>query len=218
MKTNFKRFGAYIIDMLIVILISLVISNICSSNYQLDNYKKNFDNVIKLTEKLEQDKITEKEYKKEYRKLSYELDKNSTTTSFVLIACMIGYFGIFQYSQNGRTVGKRIFKLQVIKNGDGDLNIGNYLLRSLILYNIIFTLTRLILIYTLKQNAYMNYRDIISNVQTIVTIIMVGSIFFSKEGRGLHDLIAGTKVKDLKIIDEFQQGSKKVIEGEIIKK
>ena len=217
MKTIFKRFGAYIIDMLIVILISLFISNICSSDYQLDNYKKNFDKAIKLTEKLEKEKITEKEYKKEYRKLNYELDKSSTTTSFVVIACMIGYFGIFQYSQNGKTVGKRLFKLQVKKNDDGDLNIGNYLLRSFILYNIVFTLTRLALIYTLKQNDYMNYRDILSNVQTIVTIIIVVSIFFSKEGRGLHDLIAGTKVEDLKINNEFKKGTKKVVEGEIIK-
>lgn len=217
MKTIFKRFGAYIIDMLIVVLISLFISNICSSDYQLDNYKKNFDKAIKLTEKLEKEKITEKEYKKEYRKLNYELDKSSTTTSFVLIACMIGYFGIFQYSQNGKTVGKRLFKLQVKKNDDGDLNIGNYLLRSFILYNIVFTLTRLALIYTLKQNDYMNYRDILSNVQTIVTIIIVVSIFFSKEGRGLHDLIAGTKVEDLKINNEFKKGTKKVVEGEIIK-
>lgn len=216
MKTNFKRCGAYIIDMLIVILISLVVSNICSSGYQLDNYKKNFDKIIKLTEKYEHDEIKETEYKEEYQKLSYELDKNSTITSFVLLGCMLGYFGIFQYSQNGKTVGKRILKLQTVKNNGGELHIGNYLLRSVILNNIVFSLTKLVLIYCVNQQTYMHYRDLISNVQSIVQVIILVSIFMSKDRRGLHDYIANTKVLDLNAVDEFENG-KKIVEGDVIK-
>ena len=149
MKLTFKRLGAYIIDILIVSVISAILSNIGTINYQLDKYVDTYDKVFELTEKLENKEIKEKEYEKQMKNLTYKLDKNSTITSIISIACLIGYFGIFQYSSNGRTLGKRIFKLQIVKNKEGNLNLINYLLRSLILNNIVFIIARLILIYTL---------------------------------------------------------------------
>ena len=218
MKLIFKRFGAYIIDILIVSIISALLSNIGSINYQLDNYAKTYEEVMDVTEKFGDKEITEKEYNKEIKNLTYTLDKNSTITTIISIACLIGYFGIFQFSQNGRTLGKRIFKLQVKKYKDGNLNIGNYLLRVLILNNVLFNIARLVLIYTLSKNTYMKTYDYVSNIQLIFQLLIIVSMFMSREGRGIHDIIAGTQVIDLKQIDEFENGSnKKVIDGEIIK-
>ena len=218
MKLIFKRIGAYIIDILIVSIISALLSNIGALNYQIDKYMKTYDEIIKVTEELNDKKITKADYDKQFKNLSYNLEKNSTITTIISLACLIGYFGIFQYSQNGKTLGKRIFKLQVIKNKEGNLNITNYLLRSLILNNIIFIIARLILIYTLSKNVYMSAYNYLSSFQVIVQLLIIISIFVSKEGRGIHDLIAGTKVIDLKAKDEFKSGiRKKVVEGEIIK-
>ena len=217
MKLVFKRLGAYIIDILIVSIISAIISNIGSINYQMDKYVKNYDSAVELSEKYQNEEITKSTYTKEMKKISYKLDKNSTITSIIYIAILLGYFGIFQYSSNGKTIGKRLFKLQIIKNKDGNLNLINYLLRSLILNNIIFMISRLILLYTLKENTYMNISNYVTNFQYIFQLLVIVSIFISKEGRGIHDYIAGTKVIDLKEVDEFTKGSKKVIEGEIIK-
>ena len=163
------------------------------------------------------DIYTKSEYTKEIKKLSYKLEKNSTISTIISIAILLGYFGIFQYSCNGKTLGKRIFKLQVIKSREGNLNLINYLLRSLILNNIIFNITKLILLYILKENTYMNVSNYVTNTQMIFQLLIIVSILMSKEGRGIHDYIAGTKVIDLKEVDEFSKGSKKVIEGEIIK-
>lgn len=216
MKLVFKRFGAYIIDILIVSIISAILSNIGSINYQLDKYVDSYNKVFELSEKLENKEIKEKEYTKEMKNLTYKLDKNSTITSIISIACLIGYFGIFQYSRNGKTLGKSIFKLQVVKNKDGNLNLINYLLRSLILNNIVFIIARLILIYTLNKNTYMGIYNYLTNIQAIFQLLIIVSLLISREGRGIHDLIAGTKVIDLKEKDVFKN-NKKVIEGEIIK-
>ena len=217
MKLVFKRFGAYIIDILIVSVVSALLSNIGTINYQLDKYVDTYDKVINVTEKYEKKEIKKKEYKIAMKNLSYTLDKNSTITSIISIACLIGYFGIFQYSQNGRTIGKRVFKLQVVKNKNGCLNLGNYLLRCLILNNIIFVIARLILIYTLSKNVYMNTSSYISNIQAIFQLLIIVSMLMSKENRGIHDYIAGTKIIDLKAGDELSNNKKKVIDGEIIK-
>lgn len=218
MKLVFKRLGAYIIDILIVTIIASILSNIGTLNYQMEKYMDTYNKIIKVTEKYEKKEIKKVEYTKEMEKLTYKLDKNSTITSIISLACIIGYFGIFQYSQNGRTLGKRIFKLQVIKNKEGNLNLINYLLRCLILNNIIFTVSRLILISTLSQNTYMSIYKYITNSQSIFQLLIIVSILLSREGRGIHDLLAGTKVIDLKEVDEFTRGTKKkVIEGEMLK-
>lgn len=218
MKLVFKRLGAYIIDILIVTIIASILSNIGTLNYQMEKYMDTYNKIIKVTEKYEKKEIKKVEYTKEMEKLTYKLDKNSTITSIISLACIIGYFGIFQYSQNGRTLGKRIFKLQVIKNKEGNLNLINYLLRCLILNNIIFTVSRLILISTLSQNTYMSIYKYITNSQSIFQLLIIVSVLLSREGRGIHDLLAGTKVIDLKEVDEFTRGTKKkVIEGEMLK-
>lgn len=218
MKLVFKRLGAYIIDILIVSIISALLSNIGSINYQLDKYVKTYEKVVSTTEQYENKEITEKEYNKEIKNLTYTMDKNSTITTIISIACLIGYFGIFQFSQNGRTLGKRIFKLQVKKYKDGNLNIGNYLLRVLILNNVLFNIARLVFIYTMSKSVYLKSYGYLSNAQLIFQLLIIISMFMSKENRGIHDLIAGTQVIDLKAVDEFENGSKKkVIDGEIVK-
>ena len=75
MKLTFKRLGAYIIDILIVSVISAILSNIGTINYQLDKYVDTYDKVFELTEKLENKEIKEKEYEKQMKNLTYKLDK-----------------------------------------------------------------------------------------------------------------------------------------------
>lgn len=217
MKKFFKRVGAYIIDILIVSIIAFGLSSIKSINYQLDKYNDTFKKTMDLVEKYNEKEITEKEYKKQVNNLNYKLEKNSTISSIISMACLIGYFGIFQFSQNGRTLGKRVFKLQVVKKDDESASILSYLIRSVILNNIIFTVLKIILVYTLSKNDFMNIYSYINNSQAIFQLLILVSMLINVEGRGIHDLLAGTKVIDLNEVDEFEAGTKKVVEGEIIK-
>lgn len=209
MKLFFKRLGAYFIDILIVTIISVSISSIKSINYQYESYNDLYNEMVDVTEKFQNKEIEEKEYNKKLTNLNYKIDKNSTLTTFISIACIIGYFVIFAYSQNGRTIGKRVFKLQVVKNNEGNLNLVNYFLRSLVLNNLFFTIVRLISIMSMNKGTYITSMNILNSVQLIVQILIVVSLLMSKEGRGIHDYIAGTKVIDLKNND--------IIEGEIVK-
>lgn len=214
MKFFLKRLGAYFIDIIIVSLISFVISNSGLFSSQIETTKKAYEEYEEVYKNFKDEKITEKEYNKKVDKLRYKIDKNSVNTVIISMACLVAYFGIFQFSQNGQTIGKRVFKLQTVKYKDGNLNIGNYLLRSLILNNILFSIANIVCVQTLNQKNYINYLDIMSKVQTIYQILLIISILMSKEGRGIHDLISGTRVIDLKEENEFQSG---VIEGEVIK-
>ena len=218
MKLFFRRLGAYLIDIIIVSIITALLSSVRFLNYSLDKYQKVYDNYIELYEKYEDDKISQKDFNKKIKDIQYQLDKYSVNTTIISIACLIGYFAIFQYSQNGRTIGKRIFKLQTVKYKNGKLNIGNYLLRSLILNNVIFSVASVVCVTVLSKKDYYVYNNFVLNVQAIVQLVIIVSMIMSANGRGIHDLIAGTEVKDLKEKDEFEENkNKKIIDGEIIK-
>lgn len=221
MKSVLKRFGAYLIDILIVSIIAAVLSNISIINSQLDSYLDVYDNYIKVQDDYKNEKINDKEYDEKIENLSYKLNKCSVTASIISIACLIAYFGIFQYSQNGRTVGKRLFKLKVVKKDGEDINLFRSLLRSLVLNNILFMIANVICISCLNKTAYLTSSKYVSNIELIVQISILITIVMSNENRGLHDFIAGTKVIDLKnpVLDlDKEKEKEKIIEGEIIEK
>lgn len=221
MKIVLKRFGAYLIDILIVSIIAAVLSNISIINSQLDSYLDVYDDYIKIQDDYKNEKVDEKEFNHKIENLSYQLNKCSVTASIISIACLIAYFGIFQYSQNGKTIGKRLLKLQVVKHDGGDVTLVRSLVRSLILNNILFMVANVICISVLSKSAYLNSSKFISNFELIVQIMILITIVMSNENRGVHDYIAGTKVIDLKdnvIEKEEEKKKKKVIDGEIIEK
>jgi len=221
MKNILKRIGAYLIDIIIVSIIAAVLSNISALNSQLDSYVDVYDEYIKIQSEYKNEKIKEEEFEKKLNHLSYELEKCSVASSIISLACIIAYFGIFQYSQNGRTIGKKIFKLKVVKNDDKDLSIGRFLLRSVILNSIIFTVANIVCVSVLKQSDYMKCAKFISNFELIVQILIFIMMVMSENNRGLHDYIAGTKVIDIttsSLEDNKEKKKKKVIDGEIIEK
>ena len=225
MNTRFKRIAAYFIDMVIVSVVVFGLTNIKQINYQYDNHEKvakeyqvYVDKYEKLEnkyenakEKYKDKKITKKKYneiknsyndykkgyEKQIKKFNYEISKNSVISTIISIAIVIAYFGIFQFSMNGQTVGKKLMKLKVVKNKKGELNIFNYLIRCAILNGVIINLALIIFVNIFSANDFYMANYIVSNIQSIVEILILIMIFMTSDARGLHDYIAGTKVIDI---------------------
>ena len=225
MKTKFKRIAAYMIDMIIVSVIVFGLSNIKQVNYQADNYdrvSKEYQNYVKKYEKVENNynkakndykekKINKKqysdkkneynEYKKDYekkiKKYNYNISKNSVISTIISMAIVIAYFAIFQFSLGGQTLGKKIMKLRVVKAKEKELNIFNYLIRCAILNGVIVNLLLVIFVNTLDVNSFYMANYIVSNIQSIIEIVIIIMIFMTNDSRGLHDYIAGTKVIEI---------------------
>ena len=225
MNTRFKRIAAYFIDMVIVSVVVFGLTNIKQINYQYDNHEKvakeyqvYVDKYEKLEnkyenakEKYKDKKITKKKYneiknsyndykkgyEKQIKKFNYEISKNSVISTIISIAIVIAYFGIFQFSMNGQTIGKKLMKLKVVKNKKGELNIFNYLIRCAILNGVIINLVLIIFVNIFSANDFYMANYIVSNIQSIVEILILIMIFMTSDARGLHDYIAGTKVIDI---------------------
>lgn len=225
MNKNFKRILAYMIDMVIVSMVVYGLTNIKQINFQLENYNKIYKQYEKTVEKYQDledeyeeakedydDKKIEKkeyqakkqaynDYKDSYsdkiKKYNYQLSKNSIISTIISIAVILAYFGIFQFSMGGQTLGKKLMHLKVVKNKEGNLNIFNYFIRCIVLNGIIANVALLICVGILNSGDFYSANYIITNVQSVVEIVILIMVFMTTDGRGLHDYLAQTKVIEI---------------------
>lgn len=195
-----KRVMAYIIDILIVsILVSLIVGQSFINPY-IDEYSKYYEEYTDLAEKVQEGEIdtTTDEYKDTVIELTYNVNKYKVISSSISLVATFLYFSILQWALKGQTLGKKIMKIKVVANKeDKALNVGNYMLRSIILNNIVFSLILIIGVYIFKANGYYNMSMVVSYLQLLVTTVIMLMVVLRKDFRGLHDFVAGTKVIDL---------------------
>lgn len=195
-----KRIMAYIIDvLLILILMSLIVGQRFINPY-IDEYTENYTEFMELQEQAQNGEIEtdNEEFENKIIELNYNINKYKVISSSISLVATFAYFGILQWALKGQTVGKKIMKIRVVANNDDKkLNIGNFMLRSIILNNTIFSIIFIVGIYIFDARGYYNMMSIVNYLQLLVTTIIVLMVVLRKDFRGLHDFAAGTKVIDL---------------------
>ena len=236
-----RRFIAYFIDMLVVIIIVQTISSIPFVNKNLDKYNDNYNDYIKYVEdygrvdleKYYEDesisneeidelisdnpnyeeiinkyaKINKKTYKKinkqidekyqnDYKKIYYKLDKYSQLYNISYIIIGLLYFVIFNLITDGVTLGKKITRLKIVNNKDNNskVTVISYLIRFVLLYQPIYYLVRIIAINFLNPVNYYDVTNIVYTFHSYLEFVILIFIMIRLDGRGLHDILANTKV------------------------
>lgn len=196
MDLTLKRVMAYLMDFLfITILVSLIV-NIKIINPYLDKYRDTYDEYNKLITNVNENKLdTESdEYKTKIVDLTYDLNKYRVVSASISSILFLGYFGVLQYILKGQTLGKKIMKIKVTSVSDKKLNILNFLTRSVILNNILFSIILIVGVYVFNKNNYYNLSLIVYYIELLVMSLIVLMIVLRKDNRGLHELITNTKV------------------------
>lgn len=215
MDTCLKRIVAYIIDILIVTVVVSAISMIP----RIDPYKKDYEKAYNEYLDIVSDAQNENsvDYKDRIIELNYDIYKYRVVSNIISAISLVGYFGILQMVMNGQTVGKKVLKIKVVGNNGKKLNFGNYFLRTLILNNIFFTVINMIAVYILKGSNFYYFTYIVNMLQSTIYMILIIMMVLRKDNRGLHDLLAGTKVidvgsEDVTIIEEEKETIKEKAE------
>lgn len=186
-----KRFFAYIIDIFIVLVIANLITMFIPISEKTQDYYKE----LQTTQKKMYDKeIDVKEYTDIVLEDNYNISKGTVLISLTSIIIYILYFVVYQVYNNGQTVGKKLMKIKVKSITDKSLSINTMLFRALIIYGIAANIINLILILLLKKELYLSISNTISIIQSLIVIISVFMILFSKQKRGIHDIITKTEV------------------------
>lgn len=206
-----KRIMAYALDILIISMLASIITMVFPKN---DEYDTNFNELKIITEKYQKEEINQEEYYALYDNINYKLTKNSIEMTIIIIAISLLYFVLLNYYNNGMTIGKKLMKIRIVSANDKELTINKYLLRSLIINSILANLVSVILLLSLSKEKYILYNNKISTLFTVLYVLCFIFMIYRNDGRGLHELIAGTKVIDIK----NENHSEVVKEAELIEK
>lgn len=216
-----KRVMAYIIDVLIFSIVLTPIINWSVINPYVDEYTENYSEYTELVEQANAGEIDTEtdEYKDKIVDLNYNINKYKVISSSISVVGFLLYFAVLQWALKGQTIGKKIMKIRVVANNeDKKLNVGNYILRSLILNNIIFSIILIIGVYIFEAPGYYTLSMVVSYLQLLVMSLIMLMVVLRKDYRGLHDFVAGTKVIDLAVLvqDEASLEKEKVEEKQVI--
>ena len=219
---SYKRILAYIIDFIFVTLISSILTMFIPVS---DSYIKANEDLMEVMKDYTSGEIDESEYLEKYPNYLYTLNKESVAVSIVLVVVSIGYYVIFACVNDGQTFGKKIMKMKIVSNDSKKLTLNNYLIRSLIINGIFLNILDIVLIIFIKKDSYLAATNALTTVRMALYALTFGMILFSQNGRGLHDIVAGTKVINVKPTEKivfenenvnFYKENKEEVNGSVI--
>lgn len=187
----FPRLVAYIID---VTLVSIVCSGILFLFPKNENYSKYLKEYQEVQTNFIDNKIEADEYIHKVADITYDIDYSNVLSMIVEVVLLILYFIVFQFYNKGQTFGKKLMKLRVVSTNGNELTLNQVTYRALIIDSILINLFMIAALLFLGRNYYYYASlslQILSGIIIFVTLMM---IFFRKDGRGLHDVVTGTKV------------------------
>ena len=122
------------------------------------------------------------------------MEKNSIPQMIISIIITLLYFIGFNYITNGQTLGKKLLRLKIVNIDNEKISILNYTIRTLIMYETASNLIKLIMILILSKNNYLEATSVVYTIQNVLDIAIIATVILRSDGRGLHDLLAKTKV------------------------
>ncbi len=209
-----KRLAAYLIDLIIVSVLATLISLVFIKEQLKTNYT---GELMSLREQLTKKEITEEEFKKLSNDLIYINAKDTVGTTIIITGVSLVYYVILCYFCNGITLGKYLFKMQIVSSKDKKLNIGNYLLRGLLVNSILSYIINAVLVLTLSKDGFLSIYNVSSNVLTIFLLASLITMMYRQDGRGLHDIVSGTMVISTKVPkNKKEEVKEEVVEAKVI--
>ena len=194
-----KRLLAYIIDILLVGFVASAIANIDILNPYLDKYIESYEDFSEKLSSINEENVMDMFSSDEFVNQYQNTLKYSAYSTGISLVCYLLYFVGFQKWNKNQTIGKKLMNLKVVsKNKKDEVRIWQYVVRTLIVYNLFFNCLNVGLALCLNANLFFTLSMIVSIIGYVITYSGYGMILFRKDGRGLHDLISGTEVVEVK--------------------
>lgn len=159
------------------------------NKYYIDN---------KLTEKnyKKLNKEIDENYQKDYKKIYYQIEKNSILYFIIYLISTFLYFVGFNLYTNGQTLGKKLLRLKIVNAKDETKPVSalSYIIRTIILYQPIYYLAKLIGVFLLDMNSYFTLTTIFTEINYYTQLLVIAFVTIRLDGKGPHDLLAKTRV------------------------
>lgn len=126
--------------------------------------------------------------------LIIEINKLNGLQVAISFVVYILYFGVLQYFMKGQTPFKRIFRLKVIKKDGGKVGLISFIIRAILISEIMISLVDLGLLFTLNNLNYITSNYWLTQFKYIYEMSFLVCMIVRDDMRSIHDLILGTEV------------------------
>ena len=194
-KASFKKRAlAYIIDMFIVsVIISVMSYNINTT--KIDKLNKEADSLMK---DYVNGKVSTDKYIKDFASINYDISRESSVNTGIYLVVCIGYFLVFQYLNDGASIGKKLVGIKIVSNDNKKVSFLQMFIRTSIVNDIINNSMILILIYmTSNMNYFIGY-GIINFICNLFVIVCIFMIIYRKDKLALNDIMSKSYVMEVK--------------------
>ena len=206
---KYRRFAALFLDLLIISILTMLLTNNTISNPTYNDYLSNMDEYNKVVETMPTVSSNPDDLDNYVNKVAptiYNMNKSRVYYFIWSVVLSILYFGLFQYSTGGQTIGKKLYKIKVTNKEDKKISLARLILRTMFigemyLFDGIVIVSILnILGILLINNAYnyMMYFSIVNFIGIAFEIFMIVYFIRNKNDEAIHDKISKTKVIDIK--------------------
>lgn len=189
-----QRLFAFLIDLLIVYIISSVISMPfinSSKNEKLAN------EAIEIRDKYMSGDISVESYVEQFGSISYKIAWNSGPYSIAVIVIQILYYVVYQLYNKGQTIGKKLTKIKVVSD-IGQLDTNQMIFRSFVANFILLNIITFMFMLFVSKSIYFYGVSIFEVIQYLIIIISMFMVMYSKDGRAIHDRLTHTRVITVK--------------------
>ena len=190
-----KRFFAFIIDLIIVFLITFVIDMIIPIS---GNAQKLSEELFDLNNNFIDGNIGIDMFINQYSIINYGLEKELFLSSLISVVVNILYFVLYPLYNGGQSFGKKYIGIKIVSKDDNTVSSNQLIFRYLLMNGIGSSIISLCFIFLLNDLSYMYVVSILSSLQFIVAISGIFMVLYRNDKRSLPDLIAGTKVIEVK--------------------
>lgn len=190
-KPTIKRACAYLIDLMLVLIISSLFTGIEALNPNADKYEETYDKYKTIISNTTDINTINNE---EIMNVTYDMSKYGLSVSVINLVVTFLYFVVFQYMNNGKTVGKMLMKIKVVSKDRKKLKFDQILLRAIIINSILSSLILVIVLVFASKSVYLSSSRYIQFVDMTLVFASIIMILFKADGRGLHDIIGRTEV------------------------
>ena len=187
----FPRLIAYIIDILIVSIVASGILMVVPHSENHDKYLKEYEQI--QTDFLDS-KINTSEFINRSIDVVYDIDYSNVISMIIEVVIIILYFVVFQCYNKGQTLGKKLMHIRVVSNTSEELTVNHYILRSVIINSLLINILIIGMVLFMNKEIYYYASYGLQAAQTILIIVSAFMAMYRKDGRGIQDYLAHTRV------------------------
>ena len=186
-----QRFIAFLLDIFILSSIASLISYPFLDTKSINKLNNESNELI---EKYTAKEIDMNTYAVEVKNIGYQLSQKQGVVSLVTLFLSVLYFIVYQYYNNGQTVGKKLMKIRVSSSTNKEITMNSFIFRSLIINSILVDMISFAIVIFGNETAYFYGVAICGIIKYTLLLICGFMVMWSKSGMGLHDRIAHTTV------------------------